>query len=177
MALLAEEVVEEWLNRQGYFTIRGIRMGVDEIDILTIKPNNKGELECRHIEVQASINPVSYLTPLTKDLQKKLGVAPMSMRKRTPEVMKECVKSWIDKKFLKIRKTKIRDSLYSGKWSYELVINKVKFPEELKIVEQLGIKVHYLKDIVKDMLKGGQLIKSASGVDLVNLMLLGKGNN
>ena len=57
------------------------------------------------------------------------------------------------------------------------MINKVKFPEELKIVEQLGIKVHYLKDIVKDMLKGGQLIKSASGVDLVNLMLLGKGNN
>ena len=27
MALLAEEVVEEWLNRQGYFTIRGIRLG------------------------------------------------------------------------------------------------------------------------------------------------------
>jgi len=30
MALLAEEVVEEWLNRQGYFTIRGIRLGVHE---------------------------------------------------------------------------------------------------------------------------------------------------
>lgn len=26
MALLAEEIVEEWLNRQGYFTIRGIKM-------------------------------------------------------------------------------------------------------------------------------------------------------
>ena len=24
MALLAEEIVEEWLNRQDYFTIRGI---------------------------------------------------------------------------------------------------------------------------------------------------------
>ena len=24
MSLLTEEVVEEWLNRQGYFTIRGI---------------------------------------------------------------------------------------------------------------------------------------------------------
>jgi hypothetical protein len=32
MALLAEEIVEEWLNRQGYFTIRGIKKGVHEID-------------------------------------------------------------------------------------------------------------------------------------------------
>ncbi len=36
MALLAEEVVEEWLNRNGYFTIRGIKVGVDEIDTLAI---------------------------------------------------------------------------------------------------------------------------------------------
>ena len=33
MALLAEELVEEWLNRQGYFTIRGIKFGVHEIDL------------------------------------------------------------------------------------------------------------------------------------------------
>ena len=38
MSLLAEEVVEEWLNRNGYFTIRGIKVGVDEIDILAIRP-------------------------------------------------------------------------------------------------------------------------------------------
>ena len=31
-----EEVVEEWLNRNGYFTIRGIKVGVDEIDTLAI---------------------------------------------------------------------------------------------------------------------------------------------
>jgi len=28
MALLAESVVEEWLNRNGFFTIRGIKHGV-----------------------------------------------------------------------------------------------------------------------------------------------------
>ncbi|HPO15410.1 MAG TPA: hypothetical protein PLI09_18345 [Candidatus Hydrogenedentes bacterium] len=33
MSLLAEEVFEEWLNRNGYFTIRGINVGVYEIDI------------------------------------------------------------------------------------------------------------------------------------------------
>ena len=28
MALLAESLVEEWLNRDGYFTIRGVKHGV-----------------------------------------------------------------------------------------------------------------------------------------------------
>ena len=27
MALLAEEIVEEWLNHRGYFTIRGVKSG------------------------------------------------------------------------------------------------------------------------------------------------------
>jgi len=57
--LLGEEVVEEWLNRNGYFTIRGIRVRVDEIDILAIRPLPDGKHECRHIEVQLSINSIS----------------------------------------------------------------------------------------------------------------------
>ena len=36
MALLAEEIVEEWLNRQGFFTIRGIKQGTQEIDLLSV---------------------------------------------------------------------------------------------------------------------------------------------
>lgn len=44
--------MEEWLNRQGYFTIRGIKVGVDEIDILALKMNIDGTSECRHFEVQ-----------------------------------------------------------------------------------------------------------------------------
>ena len=38
MSQLAEEIVEERLNRQGYFTIRRLRLGVDEIDLLAIRP-------------------------------------------------------------------------------------------------------------------------------------------
>ena len=51
MALLAEEIVEEWLNRQGYFTIRGIKIGVQEIDMLAVRFKGEGVPECRHIEV------------------------------------------------------------------------------------------------------------------------------
>ena len=71
MALLAEEIVEEWLNRQGFFTIRGIKVGVDEIDILALKLDTDNKPVCRHVEVQASINPVSYMTPLAKIIQKE----------------------------------------------------------------------------------------------------------
>ncbi len=59
MALLAEEIVEEWLNRQGYFTIRGIRLGVHEVDLVAVKFLGDSEVTCRHIEVQASMRPVS----------------------------------------------------------------------------------------------------------------------
>lgn len=61
MALLGEEVVEEWLNRRGYFTIRGIKLGVHEIDILAFRPKANGNHESRHIEVQISTNPIAYL--------------------------------------------------------------------------------------------------------------------
>ena len=48
MALLAEEIVEEWLNRNGYFTIRGIKLGVHEIDLLAIAVRGS-TIEARHI--------------------------------------------------------------------------------------------------------------------------------
>lgn len=34
MALVAETFAEEWLNRQGYFTIRGVKTGPGETDLL-----------------------------------------------------------------------------------------------------------------------------------------------
>ncbi len=52
MALLAEEIVEEWLNRQGYFTIRGIRLGVNEIDLVAVKFRSGESPVCCHVEVQ-----------------------------------------------------------------------------------------------------------------------------
>jgi hypothetical protein len=54
VALLAEEIVGEWLNRQGYFTIRGIKVGVHEMYLLAIRITAIS-LECRHLEVQASM--------------------------------------------------------------------------------------------------------------------------
>jgi Holliday junction resolvase-like predicted endonuclease len=97
MALLAEEIVEEWLNRQGYFTIRGIKMGVHEIDLLAVKSNENGEIECRHIEVQASMRPVSYISNVPKEIQKAGRAA--NSAKRSAEELVQGVAEWVEKKF------------------------------------------------------------------------------
>ena len=37
MSLMGEQLAEEWLNRQGYFTIHGVKIGTGEIDLLAVR--------------------------------------------------------------------------------------------------------------------------------------------
>lgn len=92
MSLMGEHVAEEWLNRQGFFTIRGVKVGTGEIDLLAVKPNNKG-VECWHYEVQFSLRPISYICPAPKKLQKK-GVAAYNAKKRTKALVRKAVREW-----------------------------------------------------------------------------------
>ena len=175
MALLAEELVEEWLNRNGFFTIRGIKLGVHEIDILAIKVVESG-IEARHIEVQSSSNPISYLCPLSKRLQKKSGRKPQSTKPRSSKEILESVKEWVDKKYHLKRKQELRQSLYRGKWKYELVLHKVKYPDEIEVVKKEGISVYSLSEIVKSMLNSNDtIIQCAVGTSLMELIRMGDG--
>jgi hypothetical protein len=173
MALLAEEIVEEWLNRNGYFTIRGVMLGVHEIDLLAIAVRNS-TIEARHIEVQASTRPVSYLCPLARDTQKATGRKPMSMKKRTPEELAEGVREWVNKKYHHEAKKRLRQALFPGEWQYELVIHRLRFPEELDLIAQHGIKVHQLDEIVTSLSRNQTIIQSAAGTELVELVMLGR---
>lgn len=60
MALLDEQLVEEWLNRKQFFTMRGIKCGVDEIDLLAVR-YNKTQNDYWHVEVQVSYRPIGYI--------------------------------------------------------------------------------------------------------------------
>lgn len=173
MALLAEELVEEWLNRHGYFTIRGIKLGVQEIDLLAIAVHGS-RVEARHIEVQASTSPVSYLCPLTKEIQKRTGRKPMSMKTRSRQEMAEGVREWVKKKFHHEAKQRLRQSLFLGQWKYELVVHRVRFAEELRLLEREGITVHRLHDLATSLSRGATPIQSAAGADLLNLISLGR---
>ena len=171
MALIAEEVVEEWLNQQGFFTIRGIKLGVHEMDILAVKLAG-AEADLRHYEVHASINAVSYISSVPKDIQKRTGRRPSSSKLRTSEEIAVGVGEWIEKKFLHPRKDKLRQQLFPGRWSYFFVVNEFKHPEEIEEFERSQVTILRLRDILDSLKDSSRRTYSASGKDLVDLMLM-----
>ena len=171
MALLAEELVEEWLNRQGYFTIRGVKLGVDEIDILAVRFLEGGELEYRHVEVQASMRPVSYISRVPK-AQQRLGKAANSAARSESELVTG-VEEWVEKKFRKPKKQALMKQLAPAQWSSELVLNNVKAQSEVELIRQHGIKITMLSSILGELREKTFLIQSASGADFVDLVNMG----
>jgi len=171
MALLAEEIVEEWLNRQGYFTIRGIKLGVHEIDLLAVRHHAAGPPECRHLEVQASIRPISYISHVPK--QSQLSGRPANSAKRSDSELVEGVTEWVQKKFRHPRKLAVMDMLCSGCWSSELVINNVKSQDEINLLRSHGITILHLRDIIQALAERNFPLQSAAGSDFVELIHLG----
>ena len=139
MALLDEQLVEEWLNRQNFFTIRGIKCGVDEIDLLAIRPMPAG-LECWHIEVQISYRPVGYIGGDT------------SARRRTPDQLRTGVAQWVEKKFTGPRKIQRRNERLPGaQWRNFLVHAVLKDEAELPLFQELGVDLISYRQILHDL--------------------------
>ena len=99
MALLPESLVEEWLNRDGYFTIRGLKHGVGEIDLLAVRSQPDGSVAGRHVEVQVSFRPIGYIGRRTCNMITEFGGRRNSARARTPEQVDDCARQWVDDKF------------------------------------------------------------------------------
>jgi hypothetical protein len=171
MALLAEELVQEWLNRQGFFTIRGIKIGVDEIDLLAVKIEANGSILYRHLEVQASMRPISYLSKIPKNMREE-GQSATSAKLRSTELLQLGVKEWVAKKFTSAKKVSLLKSLCSGNWTSELVINNVKLEEEIALIANHGICVIRLPSIIKELNTQTFMIQSASGSDFAELLNL-----
>jgi len=175
MALLAEELVEEWLNRQAYFTIRGLKIGVDEIDLLAIKFLENGSPEYRHIEVQASMRPIGYIAPIPKNYRAN-GQSGTSAKARDNETKEAAVKEWVAKKFTKPKKTNVIQSLCPEQWQSEFVVNNVRSKSELELIEAQGVKIIRLPTIIKELNENSFQIKSASGADFADLIQLASQN-
>ena len=172
MALIAEEVVQEWLNQQKFFTIRGIKLGVNEMDILALRQAND-VVERRHYEVQASINPVSYISAVPKKVQRSSGRRPGSAKVRTAMELEVGVNEWIYKKFLDPKKDDLRQQLSPGDWSFHFVVNNVRHQEELDVFQRQPVEIVHLKDVLSQLKTGG--LFTASRKDLVDLMLMDRG--
>ena len=171
MALLAEELVEEWLNRRGYFTIRGTKIGVDEIDLIALKFSD-GKAECRHVEVQASMRPISYISRLPKSDQRD-GAKATSAKHRPDEQLRMGVAEWVEKKFTKKRKVDLFKRLFPDQWTSELVLNNVRSEREIEFIRDTGVIIHRLSDIIEDMNDPENIISSAAGADFYDLVSLG----
>ena len=161
MPLLAENLVDEWLNREGFFTVRGIRDGVQEIDLLGVRKAGSG-VQAWHVEVQASFRPVNYLTPLTKELAQRLGKERRQKVKRTPEMVTECVRNWVKHKFKREDKATARENAWPGiNWEFHFVHAVVLHPEELTAIEVEGVKITSLFRVLLDL--SGNSSKGAHG--------------
>ncbi|WP_202635757.1 hypothetical protein [Rugosibacter aromaticivorans] len=171
MALFAEKLVEEWLSRQGYFTIRGTKVGVHEIDLLAIRPTTDG-IECRNTEVQASVIPVSYVTKAPKEVQLKTGRAVSSAKTRDDDELREGVREWVTKKFDHPKKEKLRRLLAPGNWSREWVINAVRHQRKIELLRETDITIRRLPSIVAELKGRDFLLDGAAGTPLADLVLL-----
>ncbi|MDP1652244.1 MAG: hypothetical protein Q8L56_05920 [Rhodocyclaceae bacterium] len=172
MALLAESLVEEWLNRAGYFTVRGIRAGVDELDLLAVRPRQDGALEARHVEVQVSTNPVAYISPLTDEQTKTLGKKKTSAWARPDDVLQESVTAWVTKKYFSPTKLKARDRAWPGvHWTFQFVHGKARHPEEIDLIASHGIETIRFYEVLKSLssnLSGAP--KGSAGSDIADMI-------
>lgn len=174
MALLAEELVEEWLNRQGYFTIRGVHCGVHEMDLLAVKPTSCG-LECRHVEVQASVRPISYITRVPREIQRQSGRGATSAKVRDEAELRVGVAEWVEKKFDLPEKRRLRSNLAPGPWSRELVVHRVKHNTELTLIREHDVVVHRLAEIVSALKRKDLVCQGAAGAHFVDLVSIAEG--
>ena len=140
MALLDEQLVEEWLNSKNFFTMRGIKLGNDEIDLLAHRSID-GVDDYWHIEVQISYRPIGYVG------------GNGSAKKRTEEELKLGVKEWVEKKFTSTKKVSKRSSIAPNAiWHYIFVYGVLKDEGELDAIKKLGVELIPYKQILNELI-------------------------
>jgi hypothetical protein len=171
MAILAESLVDEWLNRAGFFTVRGIKHGVGEIDLLGVRPR-KSALEGWHVEVQASFRPIGYIASLPGKAHVGFAKSRTSMKKRPPDLMESAAAAWVEKKFRSKSKRDARESAWPGlEWKYILVHAAVRWPAEVEAIAHNGVEVIPLYRVLSELGKvGASGIRGSAGTDLSEII-------
>jgi len=158
MAVVDEELVEQWLNQNGFFTMRGIKCGIDEIDLLAIK-HEDGKIVAWHVEVQVSFRPVGYIGGDT------------SAKKRDLVQLSDGVSQWVNKKFLSEKKTNKRNQILPNvDWQYVLVCAELKDERELTLMESLGVTVYRYRTVLKDLTSAKNHHSSSLSNNIVEIL-------
>ncbi len=168
MALLAESLVEEWLNRDGYFTIRGVKHGLGEMDLLAVRPQSDG-VAGWHVEVTVSFRPIGYIG---REPVGDSGRRGSYVRKRTPEQVQDCARRWVEAKFRSPDKERLRSHLWPGvRWSFHLVHGVIRYPRELEAFQSEGVTCHPFHGLLSDLSqRGDRSFSGSAGGDLAEII-------
>jgi hypothetical protein len=172
MALLAESLVEEWLNRDGCFTIRGVKHGVREMDLLAVKREPSGQIIGRHFEVQVSFRPIGYICKLTDEIVGTSGRKKTSIRTRSDGEIEACAREWVAQKFSSPKKSKVREQLWPGLvWTYHLVHGVVKYEKEVEGIRKLDVgTIPFIRILLELCHTGEQGLSASAGGDLAEVV-------
>jgi len=173
--MVAEDLVEEWLNRRGFFTIRGAKVGNKEMHILALRPG-PGEVELWHYEVTGSLRPMSYIAPLPREVQRATGRRSKNAARRSPELVEQGVAEWVQNKYNDESLQELRNNLCRGRWQFAFVYAKaVHGDEELPLIERARIQVIKLAKIIDHLRQASRMEESklsgAAGSDLSDLVM------
>ena len=158
MAMLDEQLVEEWLNRQNFFTMRGIKQGVDEIDLLGVRSSPSGH-EFWHVEVQISYRPIGYIG------------GDSSARKRSSIEIKEGIQAWVEKKVTSEKKVTRRNVIVpDASWRYVLVHGVVRDATELDYMKDLGVSLIPYKQVLLDLQQETKSQSSSAASSIIDML-------
>lgn len=168
MALLGESLVEEWLNRDGFFTIRGVKHGVGEMDLLAVRQVQNGQVTGWHVEVQISFRPIGFIAPLLKSSAHNRR----SIRARTDQEVDKCARQWVEDKYRDPRKVRLRNQLWPGvTWEFHFIHAVTKYPRELDVIAKEGVIVHPFHEILSSLAnRGVHSFSGSAGGDLAEIV-------
>ena len=156
--MLDEQLVEEWLNRQNFFTMRGIKQGIDEIDLLGVRTSPSGN-EFWHVEVQISYRPIGYI-----------GGDSNARRRNTTEI-EEGAQAWVQKKFTSEKKVMRRNAIApNANWRYVLVHGVVRDLAELDRIKDFGVSLVPYKQVLLDLQNQTKSQSSSVASNIIDML-------
>lgn len=138
MSDLIADVVGEWLCLKGYFIIRGLKVGLNEVDVLAIKPRDGKITEAAHYEISIGVNPVGYL-------------GEPSARRQTEAEVRGSVARFVVKKYTNANTVKLIERLVGKKCARYFVTGNRKHEMEIIALREHGIKVIPVTQVLTEL--------------------------
>lgn len=170
MALLAETLIDEWLNRRGFLTMRGLKnKGVDEIDLLGVRRTEDG-VEGWHVEAQISFRPVGYITKLPAEYAKASQKSANSAVKRPEDLLAWSVAEFVEKKFNSKKKHNARNAVWPNlQWKRIFVHGIARDEHEIDLIRAEGVEVIPFHVILAELAVKSH-ITGAAGTDISEII-------